>query len=46
MDEDFKCEECDYLFKTETEIGKHIDEKHEGLRVTQSFCDYFCQGAW
>ena len=43
-EEDFKCKECYDVFKTETEIGKHVDEKHEGWRVTQSFCDYFCRG--
>ena len=39
----FKCEECEFVVNTETELGKHIDEKHEGWRVTQSFCDYFCR---
>ena len=41
--EAFECEDCDFVGKTETEIGKHIDEKHEGWRVTQNFCDYFCR---
>ena len=39
----FDCEDCDFVGKTETELGKHIDEKHEGWRVTQPFCDYFCR---
>ena len=41
--ESFECEDCDFVGKTETELGKHIDEKHEGWRVTQPFCDYFCR---
>ena len=40
----FECEECDLILETETELGKHMDEKHEGWKVTQSFCDYFCRG--
>ena len=43
IDESFECDECGLTFKTETELGKHIDEKHEGWRVTQNFCDYFCR---
>ena len=39
-----KCEECDVEVKTENDLDKHISEKHEGWRVTQSFCDYFCRG--
>lgn len=39
----FRCEDCDFVGKTETELGKHMDEKHEGWRVTQPFCDYFCR---
>ena len=42
-DDTFKCEECDFVVKTESELGKHIDENHEGWRVTQPFCDYFCR---
>ena len=37
IDESFECDECGLTFKTETELGKHIDEKHEGWRVTQNF---------
>ena len=39
----FQCEECDLQFNTETELGKHEDEEHEGWRVSRSFCDYFCR---
>ena len=40
--ENFKCEDCDFVCKTETELGAHIDE-HEEWRVTSSFCDNFCR---
>ena len=33
----FDCENCDFIGKRETELGKNIDEKHDGWRVTQNF---------
>ena len=38
-----KCEDCDFVCKAETRLGKHIDEKHEDWMVTESFCDNSCR---
>ena len=38
----FKCEDSDFVCKTDTKLGKHIDKIHEGWRITQHFFDYFC----
>ena len=38
----FKCEDSDFVCKTDTKLGKHIDKIHKCWRITQYFCDYFC----
>ena len=37
------CEECDLECKTENELDKHIDDEHEGWKISRMFCDYFCR---
>ena len=41
--EDLKCQNCDFVSETETELGKHMDKTHDFWKVRQTFCDRFCR---
>ena len=46
MDEhQIKCDECNFKTFNEKELDEHMNNVHEIWKVTESFCDDYCNGA-
>eukprot|EP00092_Neocalanus_flemingeri_P035428 GFUD01038549.1.p1 GENE.GFUD01038549.1~~GFUD01038549.1.p1 ORF type:complete len:117 (+),score=26.48 GFUD01038549.1:2-352(+) len=40
IDDEFKCEQCEYRAKQSSHIKAHIKAKHEGIKFPCDLCDY------